>query len=341
MLEKVRLGRTDLMVTRTAFGALPIQRISAAEAGRLLRRAFDAGINFFDTARAYSDSEEKIGLALADVRQQIVIASKSGATTKSGLLEQLETSLRNLRTDYIDILQLHNPAELPDPADPESSYAGLLEAKRQGMIRFIGFTNHRLDVARSAIESGQYDTLQYPLSPMSSADELALAQQCQTADMGLIAMKALCGGLVTNAAAAFAFMRQFANVVPIWGLQRMAELEEFLALESNPPVLDESLQAALDRDLAELSGDFCRGCGYCLPCPQDIPIPMAARMSLLLRRAPYQGFITGDWQEKMSRINQCTECRVCQGRCPYNLDAPRLLRQMLQDYEQFVAAHSA
>ena len=224
-MEKVRLGRTNLMVTRTAFGALPIQRVDLPEATRILRRAFDAGINFFDTARAYSDSEEKIGHALVDVRSRIIIASKSMATDRKSLIEQLETTLRNLRTDYVDILQLHNPTAVPDPDDAESTFAGLLEARRKGMIRFCGFTNHRLDVARAAIDSGLFDTLQYPLSPMSSADELALSAVCQSRDIGLIAMKAMCGGLITNAAAAFAFLRQYDNVVPIWGIQRMSELE--------------------------------------------------------------------------------------------------------------------
>lgn len=329
------------MVTRTAFGALPVQRVEMPQAVRILRRAYDCGINFFDTARAYSDSEEKIGRALSDVRDKIVIAGKSGATSRRGLLDHLETTLKNLRTDYIDILQLHNPDELPDPSDPQNSYAGLLEAKRKGMVRFLGFTNHRLDNARAAVESGLYDTLQYPISPMSTEDELALSQLCMKHDIGLIAMKAMCGGLVRNAEAAFAFLRQYANVVPIWGIQRMSELEQFVELEKSPPALNDALRESLEKDRQELSGDFCRGCGYCVPCPQGISIPMAARMSLLLRRAPYQSFITPDWQEKMALINQCTECRLCQQRCPYSLDVPRLLRQMLADYAQFVAEHSA
>jgi aryl-alcohol dehydrogenase-like predicted oxidoreductase len=340
-MQTVRLGRTDLRVTQTAFGALPIQRIGAAEAARLLRRACDAGINFFDTARMYSDSEEKIGLALADVRPKIVIATKSHATDRRGLLDHLAVSLRNLRTDYVDLLQLHNPASLPEADDPESALAGAVEARRKGMVRFVGITNHRLAVAVEAVESGLFDTLQFPLSSISSDEDLRLPALCKAHDVGLIAMKALSGGLITRAATTFAFLRQFDNVVPIWGIQKDEELDEFLRLEADPPAMDEAMRRTIERDRRELAGDFCRGCGYCLPCPQEIPIPMAARMSLLLRRSPCEPLLTDSWREQMRRIEQCTECRQCSDRCPYGLDTPNLLKRMLADYEQFYAAHKA
>ena len=153
-MKMIRLGRTGFSVTKTGFGALPVQRTSLEEGARLLRRAHDAGINFFDTARAYTDSEEKIGRALADVRSKLFIATKSGATDRATVLQHLETSLRQMKTDYVDILQLHNPRQLPDPADPNSSYAALVEARKQGKARFIGISNHSLAVARKAAESG-------------------------------------------------------------------------------------------------------------------------------------------------------------------------------------------
>ncbi len=325
------------MVTRTAFGVLPLQRTEPAEATRILRRAFDAGINFYDTARAYSDSEEKIGAALHDVRDRIIIATKSMATTRAGVLADLETSLRNLRTDYVDILQLHNPGPLPDPDDPESSYAGLLAAREQGKIRFLGVTNHSLERAVAAVDSGRYDTLQFPISHISDAGDLAVIERCRRQDVGLIGMKPLCGGLLTEARTAFAFLRQYENLVPIWGMQRMEELEEMLALDANPPALDDAVQAAIERDRAELAGAFCRACGYCLPCPAGIPIPMAARMKLLLRRMPAQQFLTDAWRANMARIRDCADCGHCRAHCPYGLDTPALLRAMLDDYEAFSA----
>jgi predicted aldo/keto reductase-like oxidoreductase len=287
----------------------------------------------------YSDSEEKIGRALSDVRDRIIIATKSGATSRTGLAEHLETSLKNLRTDYVDLLQLHNPRELPDPDDPDSAYAGMLIAKKKGMVRHIGVSNHRRDVALAAVDSGLYETLQYPLNHLSSDQDIALIEQCKAADVGFIAMKALSGGLITNARAAFAFFRQHEHAVPIWGIQRMSELEEFIALEAAPPSLEE-MMPIIENDRRELAGDFCRGCGYCMPCPQEIPISMAARMSLLLRRMPYQGFLTDSWNEKMHRIERCTECGHCREHCPYGLDTPALLRKQLADYDVFYREHA-
>lgn len=335
------LGRTGLMVTRTGFGALPIQRVDFDTARSILRRAYEGGINFFDTARGYSDSEEKIGYALSDVRNDIIIATKSPGKDRAGVLKDVQTSLRNLKTDHVDLLQLHFPRELPDPNDPESSYAGLKEAQARGMAHHIGITNHRLDLAREAVTSGCYETLQFPLSAISSVEDLALIDLCREYGPGLIAMKALSGGLLTNIPAAFAFIRQYENVVPIWGIQRLEELEEFLALDATPPALDAAMQEAIERDRAELAADFCRGCGYCLPCPADIPIPMAARMKLLLRRAPAENFLTEAWHANMMRIKECRNCGQCMERCPYDLDTPRILRSMLEDYEKTYATQKA
>ncbi len=338
-MQKTRLGRTDLMVTRSSFGALPIQRISFDEARKILLKAYNGGINFYDTARMYTDSEEKLGYAFSDIRKDIIIATKSVATDKRTLLEHLETSLKNMKTDYVDILQLHNPGVLPDPEDPESSYAGMLEAKKKGMVRFIGITNHRIKTAVEAVESELYDTMQFPLSSLSSDIDLELVEVCRKKDVGLIAMKAMSGGLITNAASTFAFLRQFDNVVPIWGIQREAELDEFLELEKNPPVLNDELWEVIKRDRTELAGNFCRGCGYCMPCPAGIEIPTQARISLLIRRAPYQPFLSDEFKEKMELINKCIECGQCKNHCPYSIDTPNLLKLQLQDYNEFYAQH--
>jgi aryl-alcohol dehydrogenase-like predicted oxidoreductase/Pyruvate/2-oxoacid:ferredoxin oxidoreductase delta subunit len=338
-MEKTRLGRTGLMVTRTAFGALPIQRVDMDAAVKILRAAYDAGINFFDTARGYSDSEEKIGQALSGVRKDIIIATKAPAQDRKHLLELLAVSLKNMKTDYVDILQLHNPPQLPDPDDPESTYAGLKEAQQKGLARFIGISSHRLAVSKEMVTSGKYDTLQFPLSALSSDEDLTIIDLCQKHDIGLIAMKALSGGLITNAATTFAFLRQYKQVVPIWGIQRQTELDEFIALDKNPPVLDNKLKKLIKKDRQELTGAFCRGCGYCLPCPAEIPIPMAARMSLLLNRAPWQRFRADDWQQNMIKIEDCTECNHCKEHCPYELDTPALLKENLKYYKRFSEKH--
>lgn len=339
-METMRLGRTGIPAARSAFGALPIQRIPMEDARRLLRKAYENGINFFDTARSYTDSEEKIGAALSDVRHHIYLATKSPAKDKKGLLRDLDVSLKNLRTDYVDILQLHNPPRLPDPDDPDGTYQGLLEAQRQGKARFIGVTNHRLSNTRQAVLSGRYDTVQFPLSSLSSQEDLSLSGLCRAHDVGLIAMKALSGGLLTNAASAFAFLRQYSNILPIWGIQRESELDEFLRLEADPPALDDAMRAVIEKDRRDLTGEFCRGCGYCLPCPAGIDIPTAARMSLLLHRSPYRRLIQDDFAPKMERITRCIGCNHCRNHCPYGLDTPGLLKRMLADYRQFRAAHA-
>lgn len=338
-LKKIRLGRTELMATASSFGALPIQRLSIDEAKQLLRKAYDLGINYFDTANMYTDSEEKIGEALSDVRKNIIISTKSGGTDKKTVLEHIELSLKRMKTDYIDILQLHNPSRLPDPQDPDSSYAGLVEARKKGWIRFIGITNHSLERGRDAVLSDLYDTLQYPFSSLATDEEVALARLAHEHDMGFIAMKGMAGGLLQDAATTFTFIKQYPFVVPIWGIQRECELLEFLEMEQNPPAYDDEMKARIAKERAELAGNFCHGCGYCLPCPAEIDIPLAARMSLMLRRAPYQTYTTEEEREKMSRIENCQHCGGCKSRCPYGLDTPALLAENLVDYRAFCEEH--
>ena len=336
-MNTIRLGRSELMVTKTAFGALPIQRISTAEAVKLVRRAYEGGINYFDTANMYTDSEEKLGLALKDVREKVIISTKSGATDKQGAMAHIENSLRHL--GYIDLFQFHNPAVLPDISDPNGAFAAALEMKEKGYIRHIGITNHRHHIAKAAIESGNFETLQFPFCYLATDVDLELVELCKQADMGFIAMKGLSGGLLNNAAACHAFMQQYENVVPIWGVQRMEELEQWLSLAETSGAMTEELKAVIEKDRKELAGSFCRGCGYCMPCPTGIEINNSARMNMLLRRAPYRPYLTDEWYEKMHRIENCIHCDSCKSRCPYGLDTPALLQYMLKDYDEFYAQH--
>lgn len=333
----VTLGKTGIQSDRNAFGALPVQRADMDTAVHILRKALDGGITFYDTARAYSDSEAKLGKAFAGMRQQIVIASKAMARTPEGFWDNLETSLKTLGTDYIDVYQFHNPSVCYRPGDGSGMYEAMLEAKKQGKIRFIGFTNHKIGIAQECIDSGLYDTLQFPFSYLSTDKDLALVENCKKADMGFIAMKALSGGLITDAAAAYAFMSQFNNVLPIWGIQRESELDEFLGYMKQPPEWTDARKALIEKDRAELMGDFCRGCGYCMPCPVGIEINTCARMSLLLRRAPSASWLTPERQEKMMNIENCLDCGQCKAQCPYDLDTPNLLRRNLEDYKRVLA----
>lgn len=335
-MQMVTLGKTGLTVSKNGFGALPIQRISKKDAVYLLQKAFYNGINYFDTARMYTDSEEKMGAAFSYTRDKIMISTKTGAQNAEGFWKDLETSLRELQTDYIDIYQFHNPAFCPKPGDESGLYDAIVEAKKQGKIRHIGITNHRLSVAKEAIESGLYETMQFPFSYLAGEPEMEIVDMCRKENMGFIAMKGLSGGLITNSALAYAYMAQFEHVAPIWGVQRENELDEFLSYNENPPVMTAEREAEIARERQELAGDFCRGCGYCMPCPVGIEINNSARMSLLLRRSPKEGYLEKEWQEKMKKIEDCLHCGKCKSKCPYGLDTPALLAKNYEDYKTFL-----
>ena len=337
MKDMVTLGTTGITVNKNGFGALPIQRISQEDAVHLARKAYKAGIRFFDTARAYTDSEVKLGEAFEGIRSEVYIATKTAAQNAEDFWEDLHTSLRNLRTEYIDLYQFHNPAFCPKPGDGSGLYEAALEAKEKGMIRHIGLTNHRLTVAKEAIESGLYETLQFPFSYISGEQELELVELCRAKNVGFIAMKGLSGGLITNSAAAYAFEAQYDNVLPIWGVQRETELDEFLSYIDAPPRMNEELRAVIKKDRAELRGEFCRGCGYCMPCPVGIEINSCARMSLLLRRSPAAAYLSPEGQAKMKKIENCLHCNQCKAKCPYGLDTPALLARNYEDYKRVLA----
>ena len=308
-MDRVTLGSTGITVNKNGFGALPIQRISQEDAVYLARKAYRAGIRFFDTARAYTDSEVKLGEAFDGIRTEV----------------------------YIDLYQFHNPAFCPKPGDGSGLYEAMQEAKAKGMIRHIGITNHRLAVAHEAIDSGLYETLQFPFSYISGEQELELVNKCKAANMGFIAMKGLSGGLITNSAAAYAFEAQYDGVLPIWGVQREKELDEFLSYIDNPPRMTGEIKAVIDHDRAELCGEFCRGCGYCMPCPAGIEINNCARMSLLLRRSPSAEHLSPAGQAKMKKIEGCLHCNQCKAKCPYGLDTPALLARNYEDYKRVLA----
>lgn len=336
-MQTVRLGKTEIVTNKNGFGALPIQRISDEEAVKLLRKAYDGGITFFDTARLYTDSEHKVGIAFEGMRDRVYISSKTAAVTPEAFWKDLETTLNNLKTDYLDLYQFHNPDFCPKPGDKSGVYECMLKAKEEGKIRHIGITNHRLKVAEEIIDSGLYETLQFPFCYLATDKDIALAKKCEEKDMGFIAMKALSGGLITNSVAAYAYLAQYKNVLPIWGVQREQELDEFLSYIETPPAMTEEISELIEEDKKQLSGNFCRGCGYCMPCPVGIKINDCARMSLMIRRAPSALQMTPQMQEMMMKIEECQHCNQCMEKCPYELNTPELLQKNLKDYKEILA----
>ena len=336
-MKKARLGRTNLEVNKDAFGALPLQRASMEDAVKILNKALDGGINFIDTARGYTDSEEKIGTAISARRGEFILASKTHAQSGEEMTKELNISLKTLKTSYIDIYQFHNPAFIPRPGDGNGLYEAALQAKAQGKIRFISISNHKLPLAKEAVESGLYDTLQFPFSYLSTDEEVAFTKLCAEKDVGFIAMKALSGGLINDIFTACAWMARHANVVPIWGIQRESELDELLIAMKQTGGLSKEQEARIEKDRLELCGEFCRGCAYCLPCPAEIPINLAARLSFFMKRSPTGKFVTPEWEKTMSRIDNCQHCGHCSSHCPYGLNPPALLEKNYRWYRDFMA----
>jgi len=336
-MKTVTLGKTGITVPKQAFGALPIQRVSRETAVFLLRKAYDGGMRFFDTARSYTDRESKLGEAFGGIREKLYISTKLPRFTPDQMREDMDKCLSELRTDYVDIIQLHNPPFCPKPGDGSMVYETLLAFKKEGKVRHIGITNHRLNIAKEAIESGLYETLQFPFSYLATEHELELVKMCKEHDMGFIAMKGMAGGTITNGKAAAAFMDQFDNVLPIWGVQAENEIDEFISYINDPPAMTDEIRSLIEHDKKELNGSFCRGCGYCEPCPMGIEIHTCARMSLLLRRSRTNNYLSETYQKMMSVIENCIECGSCKSKCPYGLDTPNLLKANYEDYQTFLA----
>ena len=344
-MAKIILGKTELEIEKNGFGALPIQRDSFDESAEIVRKAYHNGINFFDTARAYTDSEEKLNYAFKGFneeypRESIIIASKTQGENRKDIEKDIKVSLDNLGTDYIDLSQIHNPSFCPTEGDGSGAYDALFDLLDEGTIRHIGFTSHKAELANEAIDSGLYETIQFPFSYLTGQKELALVEKARANNVGFIAMKAMSGGLNRSSKAAYAYINSFDNVVPIWGIQRMSELDEFLSYMKEGTKLDEKLEAIIKSEREELQGDFCRGCAYCMPCPQDIQIFICVRMSLWMRRFPTEPNLDEATQEKMKQIEECTECGQCISKCPYELNIPDLLKKNYEDYKKVLSGET-
>ncbi len=334
-MRELTLGKTGITVPQNGFGALPIQRRSVDDAVTILRKAYEGGMLYFDTARAYSDSETKLGIAFEDIREKLYIATKTTATTGDKVKEDLTTSLRELRTDYIDLYQLHMVDKVYAPGDGTGVYESLLEAKEAGKIRHIGVTAHKIGVAFDLVKSGLYETLQFPFSYLSDERDFELAKLCHESDMGFIAMKGMAGGLITRSDVAMAFLENYPYVLPIWGVQHESELDEWLSYMDDTPAWTDEMREYIESEKKELAGDFCRGCGYCMPtCPVGISINQCARMTLMLRRSPSEFWLSEHWLNEMKKIDDCIGCGQCTAHCPYELDTPDLLKKNYEDYKQ-------
>ena len=338
-MERVRFGKTGLTVSRIAFGGIPIQRLSAGEAERVVRGAVGLGVNFIDTANAYTDSEEKIGAAIRGLpRDSLVLATKSAARDKKTLLEHLDLSLKRLGVDYVDLYQLHNvgtQADYDAVFDEGGAFEGLMEGVRAGKIRFPAFSSHSVPLACKMMREGKFAAVQLPFNYVddAAAEAVPLAKEL---DMGFIAMKPFGGGLLSDAYLSIKYLSQFDNVVPDPGIEKLSEIEEIVRVAEKGGALTERDEAEIARAKAELGSRWCHRCDYCQPCPQGIRISSVLTIESTIRRMPYSR-VTALGARVMESARNCTQCRTCVSRCPYNLNIPELIKEKLAVWDNYIA----
>ncbi len=332
-MKQITLGKTGITTPQNGFSTLPLQGVALDTAVEMLRKAHDGGMTLFDTARSYANSEVKMGIAFDGIRDEVILASKTMADTPGKFKADLEASLRNLRTDHLDIYQFHFMTQCYRPGDGTGMYEAMQEAKKQGKILHIGAATHKVMVAEEIAESGLYETINFPFSYLATERDVALVKKCEENGVGFIASKGLAGGILTDSKACMAFMSRH-NVVPVWGIQEMHELYEWLEFFDKEPELTDEIKELIAKDRAELSGDFCRGCGNCMPCTVDIRINQCARMIQLMNRLPKEEYLGDQWRREMERVERCVECGACKKKCPYGLDVPELLKKNLKAYRE-------
>jgi hypothetical protein len=334
------LGKTGLTVSEVGFGGIPIIRLDADAAVAVLRRAFEAGITLYDTANAYRDSEEKIGRALGEVRAKVVLATKTIRRDATGVVAQLENSLRMMQTDYIDIYQLHQIAQEKDWAivmGPGGAMEAVIKAKEQGKIRHIGVSSHNLAMAVKLVKTGMFSTIQFPFNFIEEAAKDELHVAARERGMGILAMKPFAGGMIDNAGIAFTFLRQHPDVIALPGFDSLERVDEVCSFYQQPNKVTKKDIKLMEKYRLELGKQFCRRCEYCQPCPQGVMITPAMAYKVIASRMSPKVAVEFS-KIPMASIALCTECRECVERCPYELPIPDILKIHYDLYEQHKAA---
>ena len=341
-MEKVRFGSTGLMVSKVAFGGIPIERLSVSDAVDVIRGAIDLGVNFIDTANGYTDSEEKIGLAIKTVpRESLVIASKSYARDKKTFLEHLDLSLKRLGTDYLDIYQHHsisNQESYNAIMEEGGAFEGMLEAVRAGKVRFPAFTSHNVAIAIKIMREGQFYSVQLPFNFIDNEAEAEAIPLSKELDMGFIAMKPFGGGLLDDAGLVMRFFSQYDSIVPDPGIEKLEEIEEIVRVMDTGEKFTAKDAEVIEKMKAEVGNGWCHRCDYCQPCPQGIAISAVLSIESQIKRMTLPRIIAMS-EKAMSAAHECTSCRQCVKKCPYDLDVPNLLKEKLAVWDNLNSLH--
>ncbi len=335
-MEKIRLGRTGLMVTKLGFGGIPIQRDSEDEAIAVVKRCLELGINFIDTANGYSNSEERIGKAISGRREEVILATKSRARERETVESHLKLSLKRLRVEYIDLYQFHNIAhsdELNAILAPNGPMTLIEEAKRVGLVRHIGVTSHSIDMAKKLVKSDRFETVMVPFNFVEHGAADELLPLTREHDVGFIAMKPLGGGMLDNIGIAFKYLLQFPDVVPIPGIEKVHEIEEIIRILEGPRTLTTTEQRNIEKLRQKLSKTFCHRCDYCQPCTEGIPISMVMTIPSFAKRTPPEWIFSGLLAEAVDKAVNCTKCGECEKRCPYSLPIIQIMEGHLNWYQ--------
>jgi len=334
-MEKTRLGRTNLMVTKIGFGGIPIQRLNDEDGIALVKECVNLGINFIDTANGYTTSEERIGAALTGHRKEVILATKTHARNAEEMSKTLELSLKRLNTDYIDLYQFHGVSDLltlEKVLEPDGILAVLEKAKANGIVRHIGITSHQIDVAKKAVLSGRFETLMFPFNFITTEAADELIPLCRKLDVGFISMKPMGGGLLDNASIAMKYLMQFPDIVPIPGIEKLAEMKEMLQIVKGSTKMTNAELLEMQQIKATLGTRFCHRCDYCQPCTMKIPISQVLTSKSVYRRMPPERFFNKAMAELFEKAKECSECGECEKRCPYNLQIRGLIKEQIEWY---------
>ena len=340
-MEKVRFGSTELMVSRIALGGIPLERLSLEDAAELVRKTIELGINFLDTAHGYTDSEEKMGLGIKGFpREDIIIASKSPARDKKTFFEHLDLTLKRLGTDYVDIYQHHGISTIEAYNEimvEGGAFEGMMEAVRDGRIRFPAFSSHDVELSMEIMKKGHFKSVQLPLNYVEDGAVKAV-QLAKELDIGFIAMKPFGGGRLSNAKLAIKYLMQFDHIVPDPGIEKFHEIEEIVRIVNSGEALTDDEIAEMQKIKSEMEKEWCRQCDYCRPCPQNIEISRVLMSDRMHKRLPHvrvMKFIS----VPMENAKSCTECGQCMPKCPYHLDIPKLIKEKLALWDEYMAKH--